>query len=395
MCEWRWNRDLHSRYVHELPVRKVLVEYVYVHDDDVSIHSKCRTFDKEPQCAEDCPIWRIALNYPVENRFLKPVALYSDPFRRGSHKILLCDVYNDDWTPAVRNFRKRCAECMSTPEVKKAAPWFGLEQEYTLCDRNGYPIGWPPNYQPQPFEPFHHEANGTNKAYGRDFYEAHMFACLYAGINISGGNAEAFPGQWEFQVGPSEGVRASDDLWVSRYILYRMSEEFGLVVNLAPKPLPLNIGACGGHVNFSTKSMREDGGMKHIEAAIKKLEKTHLQFLSISDPSGGRDNVDRLKGWFCTAPYQEFKWGVEDRNATIRIPRLVADEGKGYLEDRRPASNFDPYLVTDALMRVVVLGETTVGNPYGAAGKKEKGKEAGEQNAVAKVCAAIQQACLS
>lgn len=103
---------------------------------------------------------------------------------------------------------------------------------------------------------------------------------------------------------------------------------------------------------------------RHIEAAIKQLEKSHLQFLGICDPSGGRDNVSRLQGWFCTAPYRDFRWGVEDRNASIRIPRLVADDGKGFLEDRRPASNFDPYLVTDALMRIILLGETTVWNPY-------------------------------
>ncbi|PVD21738.1 hypothetical protein C0Q70_17538 [Pomacea canaliculata] len=363
--EWRWNRKLHSHYVHELPVSKVLVEYIFVDDDDVMVHSKCRTFEFEPEKPEDCPVWRIAINFPVENRFLKPVALYKDPFRRGPHKLLLCDVYNDDWTPSVRNFRKSCNETMSLQEVKSAEPWFGLEQEYTLCNVHGHPIGWPPSYQPQPFDPFHHEANGTTKAYGRDMYEAHLFAALYAGCNISGGNAEAFPGQWEFQVGPSEGVKAADDLWVARYILYRLSEEFGLVVSLAPKPVPgVRIGACGGHVNVSTKAMRADGGMTHIEAAIKQLEKSHLQFLGICDPSGGRDNVSRLQGWFCTAPYRDFRWGVEDRNASIRIPRLVADDGKGFLEDRRPASNFDPYLVTDALMRIILLGETTVWNPY-------------------------------
>ncbi|KAK7094811.1 glutamine synthetase 2 cytoplasmic-like [Littorina saxatilis] len=389
MGEWRWNKELHSRYVHELPVRKVLVEYIYVDDDDVSVHSKCRTFDEVPQSAEDCPMWRIAVHYPVENRFLKPVALYSDPFRRGSHKLLLCDVYNDDWTPSKRNFRKQCDDTMTSPEVKKVAPWFGLEQEYTICDKTGYPIGWPPSSHPQPVDPYHHEANGTNKTFGRDLYESHLFACLYAGINISGGNAEAFPGQWEFQVGPSEGTRASDDLWTARYILYRMSEEFGLVVTLAPKPLPaLNIGACGGHVNISTKPMREDRGIKHIEAAIKRLEKTHLPFLGICDPSGGLDNVQRLKGWFCTAPYQQFCWGIEDRNATIRIPRLVADDGKGYLEDRRPASNFDPYLVTGALVRIIVLGETIVLNPYLSAGGKGNGKEV-----VDKVADSLQQMC--
>lgn len=128
--------------------------------------------------------------------------------------------------------------------------------------------------------------------------------------------------------------------------------------------------------------------LRHIEAAIQRLEKTHLPFLGLCDPSGGLDNEQRLKGWFCTAPYQEFCWGIENRNASIRIPRLVADAGKGFLEDRRPASNFDPYLVTGALVKIIVLGETTVSNPY----VTEKGK--GEhQSEIEKVENSLHQIC--
>ena len=142
---------------------------------------------------------------------------------------------------------------------------------------------------------------------------------------------------------------------------------------------------------------------RHIEAAIKRLEKTHLPFLGLCDPSGGVDNEQRLKGWFCTAPYRQFCWGVEDRNATIRIPRLVADAGKGFLEDRRPASNFDPYLVTGALVRIIVLGETTVYNPYLAAGagaggggggeKLGRRGSGGEKSEIEKVANSLQKMC--
>ena len=38
--------------------------------------------------------------------------------------------------------------------------------------------------------------------------EAHYRACMYAGIKIAGTNAEVMPAQWEFQVGPCEGISA-------------------------------------------------------------------------------------------------------------------------------------------------------------------------------------------
>ncbi|BFZ20692.1 hypothetical protein BsWGS_23731 [Bradybaena similaris] len=364
-CCYRFNKSVHSSYVLGLPIPEdqVLVEYVYIAEDGYNIHSKCRKLNKVPTDPSDIPIWSFAANFPVEDRFLKPVAIYNDPFRQGNHKLVLCEVYANDWTPAPRNFRKSCSDAMKTPEVTASAPWFGLEQEYSIIDPSNRPLGWPSPFMPQPAGPMHHDAVGMHKTFGRDLYEAHLFTCIYAGINISGGNAEAFPGQWEFQVGPTEGVRASDDLWMARYLLHRLSEEFGVAVSFHPKIIPGDVGACGGHVNFSTKPMREDGGIHHIKAAMPLLAKTHDQFLPLCDPHGGADNEARIKGFFCTAS-KNFKWGIEDRDATIRIPRQVADEGKGFLEDRRPASNFDPYIITDALVRTIVLKQDFLRNPY-------------------------------
>ena len=51
--------------------------------------------------------------------------------------------------------------------------------------------------------------------------EAHLEACLDAGLGISGINAEVMPGQWEFQVGPLSPLDVSDQLWVARWLLYR------------------------------------------------------------------------------------------------------------------------------------------------------------------------------
>ena len=81
---------------------------------------------------------------------------------------------------------------------------------------------------------------GANKVYGRDIVEAHYRACLYAGVNISGTNAEVMPAQWEFQVGPCEGITMGDDLWVARFLLHRVAEEFGVIVTMDPKPMSVS-----------------------------------------------------------------------------------------------------------------------------------------------------------
>lgn len=363
---WRFNHKAYSRYVHdlELPEDQVLLEYVYINDDGQTLASKCRRVDKTPESPDDVPVWSFALNFPVEDCFLKPVAIYRDPFRRGPHRIVLCEVYANDWEPAFRNFRHACAETMSHPDVTSSEPWFGLEQEYSLVDSNQRPLGWPSPFMPRSEGPTHHDAVGMFTAYGRDLYEAHLFACMYAGINISGGNAEACEGQWEFQVGPSVGVKAADDLWMGRYLLHRLGEEFGIAVTFHPKPVGASgIYSNGGHVNFSTLPMREEGGLDVIKSVMPCLERCHHDYLHLCDPRGGADNESRLAGNMCTAS-KHFSWGVENRDATVRIPRQVAADGKGFLEDRRPASNYDPYLVTSALVKVVVLGEETVENPY-------------------------------
>jgi glutamine synthetase len=219
-----------------------------------------------------------------------------------------------------------------------------------------HPFGWPKNGFPGPQGPYYCGV-GADKVYGRDVVEAHYRACIYAGVNISGTNAEVMPAQWEFQVGPCEGISMGDDLWIARFLLHRVAEEFGVVATLDPKPMTGDWNGAGAHTNFSTLAMREKGGLKEIETAIDKLSRHHIRHIKAYDPNEGKDNERRLTGLHETSSVHDFSAGVANRGCSIRIPRDVAEAKKGYFEDRRPSSNCDPYQVTDVLVKTCILDE--------------------------------------
>jgi len=278
--------------------------------------------------------------------YLRPVAIFPDPFRLGDNILVLAECFNADGTPNKFNYRAECNKLMS--KYSKHIPWFGIEQEYTLFDEAGRPYGWPRNGFPGPQGPYYCGV-GLGKVYCRDIVEAHYRACLYSGVKISGVNAEVMPSQWEFQVGPCEGIEMGDHLWMARYLLERVAEDFGVSITYQPKPLSGDWNGQGCHTNFSSEEMRNAGGMKYIEEAIKKLEKRHIEHIKVY----GEGNELRLTGRHETGHIDKFSYGVANRGASIRIPRSVAKEGFGYFEDRRPASNIDPYLVTGIIMETL------------------------------------------
>ena len=119
--------------------------------------------------------------------------------------MVMCDTYKPDMTPINHmqdnwgvsgNNQRHIAESIFTNLlVKEQEPWFGLEQEYTLFNEDKVtPLGWPQNGGPRPQGPYYCGA-GVDNAYGRDIAEAHLSACIFAGINISGVNGEVMPGQ--------------------------------------------------------------------------------------------------------------------------------------------------------------------------------------------------------
>ena len=308
----------------------------------------------------DLPIW----NYDGSSTgqaegsnsdvYLHPVVMYKDPFRLGNNKIVLCETYKYNGKPTDTNRRKSCLEVMT--KAKDEHPWFGMEQEYTILATDYHPFGWPKNGYPGPQGPYYCGV-GANKVFGRDIVEAHYRTCLYSGIQISGTNAEVMPAQWEFQVGPCEGINMGDDLWMARYFLHRVAEDFNMIASLDPKPIPGDWNGAGMHTNFSTEAMRNEKGLAVIEKGIEKLAKRHLDHIRAYDPKGGKDNERRLTGKHETSSIHDFSAGVANREVSIRIPRQCANEGKGYLEDRRPSSNADPYVVSEIMVRTICNNE--------------------------------------
>jgi len=252
-------------------------------------------------------------------------------------------------SPIPSNARRECAAAME--QVRDHEPWFGIEQEYTLFHPDGStPIGWPKGGFPAPQGQYYCSI-GAENAFGRRIVEAHYRACLYAGIKIAGCNAEVMPGQWEYQVGPCVGIESGDHTHMARYIMQRVCEDFGVIVSFDPKPKSGDWNGTGAHTNYSTKAMREDGGFEHIVEAIKKLGLRHDEHIACY----GEGNARRLTGAHETAPIDKFSYGVANRGASVRIPRQAKLENKGYFEDRRPASNMDPYIVTRMLVQTTIL----------------------------------------
>jgi glutamine synthetase len=277
---------------------------------------------------------------------LRPVFTCPDPIRGGNNILVMCDVLLVDMKPHPTNTRAACEK--AAKKYAKHEPWFGIEQEYTMLRLDGRPYGFPDVGFPGPQGPYYCGV-GAGRIMGRSIVERHTQACVDAGLEISGTNPEVMPGQWEFQVGPLDPLGVSDQLSVARWLLHRIAEDEGVVISFDAKPERGDWNGAGAHTNFSTGAMRRKGGFAVIEQACKALGKK----IDLHVSNYGHDIESRLTGKHETAPYNKFSYGVSDRGSSVRIPWQVAVDGEGYMEDRRPNANMDPYTVTRLLVETI------------------------------------------
>jgi len=328
---------------------KSKLEYLWLdgYKPTQSLRSKTRVLSDFGGTLQECPMWAFDGSSTEQadgsdsDCLLKPVAVFPDPGRKNAY-LVMTEVLNADGTPHESNGR-------ATIKDDDDDFWFGFEQEYFLWDPvTDLPPGFPPAGYPRPQGPYYCSV-GTSNAYGRACIEEHLDICLEAGINVEGINAEVAAGQWEFQVFAKSAKRAGDETWVARYLLERTAERHGYSIDWHPKPLgDTDWNGSGMHANFSNGAMREGGKEETFRKICQQFGKEIARHIDVY----GADNDQRLTGKHETQAIDTFSYGVSDRGASIRIPVGTVEDGwKGRLEDRRPASNADPYKVAAAIVK--------------------------------------------
>lgn len=323
------------------------LEYIWLDGylPEPMIRSKTKIVDSEPSGPEECPGWAFDGSSTEQAEggssdcLLKPVRMIHDPERTNA-SLVMCEVLNADGTVHPSNFRGTFED---DPDL-----WFGFEQEYTLM-KDGRPLGFPIDGYPGPQGPYYCSV-GVSNCVGRDIVEDHLDVCLDASLGVTGINAEVMKGQWEFQLFGKGAKRAADDLWLSRFLLHRTCEKYGVRLELHPKPIQGDWNGSGMHTNFSNSEIRDKGGEELIKAICEKFRDTHEEHIAVY----GSDNDQRLTGLHETQSIDKFSYGISDRGASIRIPVGTVQNGwKGYLEDRRPASNANPYKIVGRIIETL------------------------------------------
>jgi glutamine synthetase len=315
----------------------ITVEYIWLDGTEglPQLRSKTRVFKNRKE-VEKLPEWSFdggstgQGSLSDSDRVLRPVRVYDSPFSEDGY-LALCEVYMSNGKPHISNTRAKLAS------MDSRGTWFGFEQEYSIVSPNGKPF-----IQEDAKQGPHYCGTGSNRVYGRALVDNHVRLCHKAGITLFGTNAEVMFTQWEYQTRPEEAIKASDDLWVARYIMERDAEMLNLCISYDAKLHP-DFNGAGCHTNVSTPETRDNF---NYEVMMAKLADTHGEHIKVY----GVGNKERLTGDCETSAYDTFTWGVGDRSASVRIPSSVAEAGCGYFEDRRPSAACDPYLVTARIL---------------------------------------------
>jgi len=377
----------------------LIAEYIWT-DAKGNLRSKTRMVESSPSLEiKDIPTWNYdgsstgqAVGHDSEV-ILKPCKIVTDPFRGAPNVLILCDTWLVNDEPHKNNTRVPALKIFN--QAPELAPRFGIEQEFFLSNPvTRLPVAFLPRTTPEsesesesenlnlvdtgpalrasqseqrscgpalrasqseqrscgprPQGDYYCGVGGGN-AIARPCVEEAFKNCLIAGLNLTGMNAEVAPSQWEFQV-DAYGIDVCDQLYLMRYIINRTAENYGYYLEIHPKPLKGDWNGSGCHCNFSTEPMRQPGGYQEIMKAIAKLAAKHKEHIAVY----GIDNHMRLTGLHETSSMERFSYGVANRGASVRIPNVVKSQGCGYLEDRRPAANMDPYQVTSIIFQTVL-----------------------------------------
>jgi glutamine synthetase len=336
---------------------KSKLEYIWLDGSSPTqiLRSKTKIVDDFSGNVDDAPMWSFDGSSTQQavggssDCLLKPVAVFRDPARRNGW-LIMTEVLNADGSPHSTNGR-------ATIDDDDNDFWFGFEQEYFLWDpETNLPLGFPAGGYPRPQGPYYCSV-GANNAYGREIVEEHLDLCLDAGLNVEGINAEVATGQWEFQTFAKGAKKAGDETWICRYLLERTAEKYGVTVNWHCKPLKGDWNGSGMHANFSNSALRESGSKEiffKICESFRPFIKEHIDVY-------GADNHHRLTGLHETQSIDKFSFGISDRGASIRIPIASVEKGwKGWLEDRRPASNGDPYKIAARIVTTIRTADVEV-----------------------------------
>ncbi|QDT37246.1 glutamine synthetase beta-grasp domain-containing protein [Stratiformator vulcanicus] len=329
---------------------KTKLEYIWLdgYQPTQSLRGKTKIVTDFGGTLEDCDMWSFDGSSTQQAEggssdcLLHPVCLRPDPGRVNAW-IVMCEVLNADGTPHPSNGRALIHDDDNDF-------WFGFEQEYFLFDVDtNKPLGFPEKGYPAPQGPYYCSVGATN-AYGRDIVEEHLDICLEAGLNVEGINGEVAAGQWEFQCFSKGAAEAGDEMWIARYLLERIGEKYGVAINWHCKPIKGDWNGSGMHANFSNTVLREAGKKEAYDHICKAFEPRIKEHVDVY----GADNDQRLTGLHETQSIDKFSYGVSDRGASIRIPVFTVKHGwKGWLEDRRPASNGDPYKIAAVIIETV------------------------------------------
>src|SRR5450432_1169516 len=310
--------------------------------------TQIKEFDSFPTL-EQLPLWGFdgSSTMQAEGKssdcVLKPVRVFPDAARTNG-VLVMCEVMMPDGvTPHASNKRATILD--------DEGAWFGFEQEYFFY-KDGRPLGFPESGYPAPQGPYYTGVGYENVgAIAREIVDKHLDICLDAGINHEGINAEVAKGQWEFQIFGKGSKKAADEMWVARYLLQRLCEKYKVDVNYHCKPLgATDWNGSGMHSNFSTKHLREVGGLPYFEALMAAFDKYKAEHIAVYGP----DNHLRLTGLHETQAIDKFNYGVANRGASVRVPNSMPKNNyKGYLEDRRPNSQGDSYKIASRILETI------------------------------------------